>query len=265
MFLFFIFVCPIAACVEPQELSPENIFLLAGQSNMAGRGGVPKVNGHWNKKVPAECSPNPSILQLSLHKTWVVAHEPLHEEIDKYKTCGVGPGMPFAHEVLAKDPNFGVIGLVPCAIGGTKITDWAKGSSTGHYKQLVERANASLKSGGKIKALLWYQGESDTQQQTDARLYKRRLKRLFTNIRADLNSPNLQIIQVALASGYNNTLKEIVRAAQLGIDLPDLQTVDAKGLPLEQDHLHLSTAAQVRVGKMLANAFLQFPHCSGLR
>ena len=70
---------------------------------------------------------------------------------------------------------------------------------------------------------------------------------------------------MALASGYNNTLKEIVRAAQLGIDLPDLQTVDAKGLPLEQDHLHLSTAAQVQVGKMLANAFLQFPHCSGLR
>ena len=124
MCLFFIVVSLLAACVEPQELSPENIFVLAGQSNMAGRGGVPKVNGHWNKKVPAESSPKPSILQLSLHKTWVVAHEPLHEEIDKYKTCRVGPGMHFAHEVLANDPNFGVIGLVPCAIGGTKIIDW---------------------------------------------------------------------------------------------------------------------------------------------
>uniref|UniRef100_A0A2N9EEQ8 Sialate O-acetylesterase domain-containing protein n=1 Tax=Fagus sylvatica TaxID=28930 RepID=A0A2N9EEQ8_FAGSY len=225
---------------------------------MAGRGGIHKVNGHWNKKVPPESSPNPSILQLSLHKTWVIAHEPLHKEIDKYKTCGVGPGMAFAHEVLTKDPSFGVIGLVPCAIGGTKIIDWAKGSRTGYYKHLVERANASLKSGGTIKALLWYQGESDTQQQTDAKLYKRRLKRFFTDVRADLNSPKLPIIQVALASGYNNTLKQIVRSAQLGIDLPNLQMVDAKGLPLERDHLHLSTPAQVRLGKMLADAFLQF-------
>ena len=63
---------------------------------------------------------------------------------------------------------------------------------------------------------------------------------------------------MALASGYNNTLKQIVRAAQLGIDLPNLEMVDAKGLPLERDHLHLSTPAQVRLGKMLADAFLQF-------
>jgi hypothetical protein len=196
MYLFFIFVTFLALSVKSQELSPKNMFLLAGQSNMAGRGGIHNVNGHWNKKVPPESSPNPSILQLSLHKTWVIAHEPLHKEIDKYKTCGVGPGMAFAHEVLTKDPSFGVIGLVPCAIGGTKIIDWAKGSRTGYYKHLVERANASLKSGGTIKALLWYQGESDTQQQTDAKLYKRRLKRFFTDVRADLNSPKLPIIQV---------------------------------------------------------------------
>ena len=102
--------------------------------------------------------------------------------------------MPFAHEVLAKDPNYGVIGLVPCAIGGTMITEWAKG--TIHYTDLVERANASLRSGGKIKALLWYQGESDTQNQTDANLYKERLYKFFIDIRNDLNSPNLPIIQV---------------------------------------------------------------------
>ncbi|KAK7825197.1 putative carbohydrate esterase [Quercus suber] len=54
-----------------------------------------------------------------------MSHEPLHKDIDTRRICGVGLGMPFAHEVLAKDPNFGVIGLVPCAIGGTMITKWA--------------------------------------------------------------------------------------------------------------------------------------------
>ncbi|XP_075650611.1 putative carbohydrate esterase At4g34215 [Castanea sativa] len=242
--------------VQSQELSPTKIFLLAGQSNMAGRGGV--NNDTWNMLIPPESTPSPFILQLSRNKTWVVAHEPLHKDIDSTKVCGVGPGMPFAHEILAEDPNFGVIGLVPCAIGGTNITQWAKGSN--NYRHLVERADASLRSGGKIEALLWYQGESDTQDQTDANMYKERLYNFFTNIRSDLNCPNLPIIQVALASGYNPTLEEIVRAVQLENDLPNLQTVDAKGLPLEGDRLHLSTPAQVQLGKMLADAFLNnFP------
>jgi len=62
---------------------------------------------------------------------------------------------------------------------------------------------------------------------------------------------------VALASGSGPYI-EIVRQAQLGIDLLNLKTVDAKGLPLQPDGLHLSTPAQVDLGKMMANAFLQF-------
>ncbi|KAL4595126.1 hypothetical protein ACB092_12G069000 [Castanea dentata] len=189
---FFLAFLLASSTVQSQELSPKKIFLLAGQSNMAGRGGV--NNNTWDMKIPPESNPSPFILQLSSNKTWVVAHEPLHKDIDTTKVCGVGPGMPFAHEVLAKDPNFGVIGLVPCAIGGTMITEWAKG--TIHYKDLVERANASLRSGGKINALLWYQGESDTQNQTDANLYKERLCKFFIDIRNDLNSANLPIIQL---------------------------------------------------------------------
>lgn len=50
---------------------------------------------------------------------------------------------------------------------------------------------------------------------------------------------------------------EVVRAAQLGIDLPGVVCVDAKGLPLKKDRLHLTTEAQVRLGTMLADAYLQ--------
>lgn len=63
---------------------------------------------------------------------------------------------------------------------------------------------------------------------------------------------------MALASGYEATLIEIVREAQLGVDLLNVTTVDAKGLPLEPDGLHLTTPAQVKLGKMLADAYLQF-------
>lgn len=48
-----------------------------------------------------------------------------------------------------------------------------------------------------------------------------------------------------------------VRDAQFGVDLPYVKTVDAKGLQAGYDYLHLTTASQVRLGQMLADAFLE--------
>lgn len=61
---------------------------------------------------------------------------------------------------------------------------------------------------------------------------------------------------MALASGEGPYV-EIVRNAQLGINLPNVQCVDAKGLPLEPDRVHLTTPAQVQLGQALTDAFLQ--------
>lgn len=49
---------------------------------------------------------------------------------------------------------------------------------------------------------------------------------------------------------------EKVREAQKGIDLPNVVCVDAKGLQLKEDNLHLTTEAQVCLGHILAEAFL---------
>lgn len=220
---------------------------------MSGRGGV--VNDTWDGIVPPECRPNPSILRLDAKLNWVEAQEPLHRDIDANKTCGIGPGMAFANAVLNKDSSFfGVVGLVPCAIGGTNISEWKRGSHL--YKELVRRAEASLLNGGMIRAILWYQGESDTVSYQDAVSYKGKLEKFISDLRTDLQSPILPVFQVALASAAGPYIEK-VREAQLGIDLPNVMCVDAKGLPLKPDGLHLTTPAQVRLGKMLADAFLQ--------
>ncbi|KAI3522199.1 hypothetical protein L1887_11682 [Cichorium endivia] len=228
----------------------KTIFLLAGQSNMAGRGGV--VNDKWDGYVPPQSSPNPAILRLSADLNWQPATEPLHRDIDYFRACGVGPGMAFANSLLRQDSSIGVVGLVPCAVGGTNITEWARGGEL--YNQLIRRAEAALQGGGVIRGLLWYQGESDTVNRDDAVLYQRRLERFFDHVRADLLSPTLPIIQVALASGAGPYI-ERVREAQLGMWLVNLRTVDAKGLGLEPDRLHLTTTSQVTLGEMLAQAF----------
>ncbi|KAJ0754629.1 putative acetylxylan esterase [Helianthus annuus] len=235
----------------------KSIFLLAGQSNMAGRGGV--INDKWDGYVPPQSSPNPSILRLSADLNWQPATEPLHRDIDYFRACGVGPGLAFANSLLQIDPNIGAIGLVPCAVGGTNISQWARG---GHlYNQLLQRATAAVEGGGTVKGLLWYQGESDTVTREDAESYKRRSERFFDHVRLDLQLPTLPIIQVALASGAGSYVEK-VREAQLGMWLVNLRTVDAKGLGLEPDGLHLTTPSQVILGEMLAQAFPQAHHSS---
>ncbi|XP_057974191.1 probable carbohydrate esterase At4g34215 [Malania oleifera] len=247
---------PITNSSYSYSYAHKNIFILAGQSNMVGLGGV--VNGTWDRVVPPECRPSRLILRLTANLTWVEAREPLHADIDAEHACGVGPGMPFANAVLRmgkKNSSFGAVGLVPCAVGGTSIGEWARGSK--FYGELVKRAKASVKGGGgTIRALLWYQGESDTNRMNDAASYKQKFEKFVGDLRRDLQSPTLPVFQVALASGTGPFI-ETVREAQLGVDIPNVRCVDAKGLPLEPGSLHLSTAAQVRLGEMLAQAFLQ--------
>ncbi|XP_042753973.1 probable carbohydrate esterase At4g34215 isoform X2 [Lactuca sativa] len=216
----------------------KSIFILAGQSNMSGRGGV--VNDTWDNYIPPESYPNLAILRLSADLNWQLATEPLHRDIDTAKACGVGPGMAFASSLLGKDSTVGVVGLVPCAVGGTNISQWARGGEL--YKQLIRRAEAALEGGGTIRGLLWFQGESDTVNREDAESYKTRLQNFY--------------LHVALASGEGEYV-EMVREGQLGMDLVNLRTVDAKGLSLEPDGLHLTTPSQVSLGHMLADAFLQ--------
>ncbi|XP_028767669.1 probable carbohydrate esterase At4g34215 [Neltuma alba] len=240
------------------DLNPSDlhIFILSGQSNMAGRGGVirhPHNHKQWDGIVPPECRSDPSILRLSAHLRWEPAAEPLHADIDTGKVCGVGPGMSFANAVR-QHAGGGMMGLVPCAVGGTAIKEWARGEKL--YEEMVERARESAKTkGSEIKALLWYQGESDALTEHDAESYRVNMEKLIHNVREDLHLPSLPIIQVAIASGDERYIEK-VREAQKSIDLPKVVCVDAKGLQLKEDNLHLTTEAQVQLGRMLADAYL---------
>ncbi|CAN6302713.1 unnamed protein product [Urochloa humidicola] len=233
------------------------VFLLAGQSNMGGRGGA--TNGtSWDGVVPPECAPSPRILRLSPGALrWEEVREPLHAG----NVVGVGPGMPFAHAVLRSRrlPAHAAVGLVPCAQGATAISAWSRGSRL--YERLLARARAALAHcphqdcSLSLAALLWYQGEADTIARRDAQLYTARMEAFVRDIRHDLNTPNLLVIQVGLATGQGR-FTDLVRAAQKRVHLPNVKYVDAKGLPVANDYTHLTTPAQVKLGNMLAASYL---------
>ncbi|KAL3730426.1 hypothetical protein ACJRO7_027444 [Eucalyptus globulus] len=48
--------------------------------------------------------------------------------------------------------------------------------------------------GGEIKALLWYQGESDASTHHDAEAYGEKMEALIKNVRNDLGLPSLPVI-----------------------------------------------------------------------
>jgi len=229
-------------------------FLLAGQSNMGGRGGATS-GGRWDGVVPPECAPSPRILRLSPELRWDEAREPLHRGIDLHNVLGVGPGMPFAHALLRSRrlPPHALVGLVPCAQGATPIADWERGTHL--YQRMLHRARAATAGNGKLAALLWYQGEADTISRRDAELYAGRMEAFVRDVRRDLGMPDLLVIQVGLATGQGKFV-DLVRAAQKRVVLSNVRYVDARGLPVANDYTHLTTAAQVKLGTMLANSYL---------
>ena len=79
----------------PSDKASFHLFLLVGQSNMAGRG----------KLDDAALTPHPRVLALNKEGNWVPAVDPLH--FDKPRIVGVGPGRAFAEaEGAAADRSF---------------------------------------------------------------------------------------------------------------------------------------------------------------
>ncbi|KAH6758911.1 hypothetical protein C2S51_019146 [Perilla frutescens var. frutescens] len=173
-----------------------------------------------------------------------------------HKICGVGPGMSFANTVLAKDPSIGVIGLVPCAVGGTTLGEWSRGRKL--YNDTIERTKAALKDGGAPRALLWFQGESDTSNLENAKSYNTHFEQFIAHVRCDLQLPTLPVVQVVVASGDGPFVKE-VRESQMAVKLPELKKVDAWEVSLLADNVHLTVDSAIKVGHMMADAYLQFP------
>ncbi|PUZ75263.1 hypothetical protein GQ55_1G142600 [Panicum hallii var. hallii] len=235
------------------------VFILAGQSNMSGRGGA--TSGTWDGVVPPECAPSPRILRLSPALRWEEAREPLHAGIDVGNVLGVGPGMPFAHAVLATSSKVvPAVGLVPCAQGGTPLANWTRGTEL--YDRMVTRARAALAEcggAGELVAMLWYQGETDAMKKENAELYQGRMEELVRDVRRDLGRPDLLVIQVGIATAqYGGKFLDRVREAQKAVTLsvPNVKYVDAMGLPIASDNTHLTTEAQVQLGNMLAKSYM---------
>jgi pimeloyl-ACP methyl ester carboxylesterase len=175
------FLLSASACAEepvsvPESLDKFHLFLLIGQSNMAGRGVVEDSD-----KVV-----NPHVLMLNKKGEWVPAVDPLH--FDKPSIVGVGLGRTFGLDYAAAHPDV-TVGLIPCAVGGSAIESWEPGgfddaTKTHPYDDAMVRAHDALKA-GTLRGILWHQGESDSTPERAA-VYEQKLHALIQRLRTEL-------------------------------------------------------------------------------
>jgi len=252
------------------------LIILAGQSNMAGRGYA----------GASDLEPIPGVRSWAGDLTWREAVEPINRDRQFVGTfssdgskrvspdpwdavppsagdhvVGVGPGRTFGRLLRAFSPDEDV-GLVPVAVGGTPVSAWLPGgvdpyAPLGHpYDDAIVRIRAAMRYGD-VAAILWHQGESDCSR-TEPGVYEGRLREVVANFRRDLHLPEtVPFIMGTLARFYDESYPRIAVGAP-GIDAamerivattPYVGLVCAHDLRDRGDGLHFDAESQHELGE----------------
>jgi sialate O-acetylesterase len=275
---------PLSAAAAPTHPHPDgadvDLWVAAGQSNMQGAGilpadtpAVPNVRifdltDKWVEAVPpthrvyAAAAPVFKTLIFKMNPTLTdEAWAKLQEDDRAGKAGGFGPDLPFAEQVSRATGRR--IGLIPCALGGTNLRQWSPGlrdqGAASLYGNMIERIQ---KVGGRIKGVIWYQGEGQTGSRESADRFTADFLNLVDSVRRDTGIPDLPFIYVQIGRYANEDrttdpfwqlIQEHQRnAASLR---PNLWVVPAVDLPLD-DLIHIGTEGQRRLGRRLAETAL---------
>ncbi len=244
-----------------------DLWVLAGQSNMQGVGNL-------DENI---AKPHPQVNLLRMNHEWTMAREPINvlpespdavhgtyaTEADRIKAIkdsyrgskGAGLGLGFARAMVEATGR--PVGLIAVAHGGTSMEQWnpnkkGDGGNSLYGSMLAQVAAA----GGKVRGVLWYQGESDANP-NDAPTYGDRFKTLISEMRADFGGPDMpfyyvQIGRFAFPAVDHNSWNKL-RAQQLRVEneIAPGGMVAAIDLALD-DLIHVGTRGLITLGERLA-------------
>ncbi len=243
----------VANGAEPEMKLPKerfHLYLLIGQSNMAGRGQIEEQDKE----------PHPRVLKLTKDNTWAPGVDPLH--FDKPQIAGVGLGTTFGRVLAEANPDT-TIGLIPCAVGGTPLSRWQKDGDL--YKQAVVRAKAAMQD-GTLKGILWHQGESDAGSEETAKTYGERLTKMIGDLRDELGVKDAPFVAGRLGEFLRRESKDgkpsywpLVNEQldSLPRQLPHTAVVSSADLKHKGDEVHFDSASLRELGKRYAESMLK--------
>lgn len=271
-----------------------DLWVLAGQSNMEGVGNLEFVQ-----------PPDEKVQMIDMvDEKWQIAKEPLHnlpgsvdrvhwpqnaqkvperytgsklDEFNRNRKKGAGLGLAFGSAYV----KYGdvPVGLIPCAHGGTSMDQWdparynesAPGDSL--YGSMLRRVKVAS-ANGKIRGVLWYQGESDANPKA-APLFKNKFEKLVAKIREDFQDSTLPFLYVQIGRFVNaqnegvwNDIQETQRLAEESIpnstvfaavdsDLDDLIHVGTEDLKRIGTNMGRFAAGKAKKGPRLASVNLE--------
>jgi hypothetical protein len=225
-----------------------HVFLLLGQSNMAG----------FQAALEEDSAPDPRILALGFDDCpasgrtegeWTVAMPPLHE-------CwngALGPGDSFAPRMLERYPAQDTIGLVPSALSGKPVEVFMQGLPDSRYDWILARGRAALDAGGVIEGMLYHQGESNCGQED----WPEKVALFVTDLRRDLGLGNDVPFIAAELLHSGDCAQHNPLVHRIPDYLANAHVVSAEGLAMaERDpwSVHFSREAEVELGLRFAAA-----------
>jgi hypothetical protein len=223
-----------------------HLYILMGQSNMAGRGEITAEFKSVN---------HPAVFMLNKRNEWVTARHPVH--FDK-AVAGVGPGLSFAIAMANQNPGV-KIGLIPCAVGGTSINSWQPGgydsaTNTHPYDDAVVRINMAMQT-GVIKGMLWHQGESDSKP-SSATAYPAKLKTLIERIRDITNNQQMPVIAGELGR-YREPYQTInLELTKIPSTISNTAVASSEGLTDKGDNTHFDSPSAKKLGERYAEKMI---------
>ncbi|MBA4850058.1 sialate O-acetylesterase [Emticicia sp. BO119] len=225
------------------------VFLMAGQSNMAGRG---LLETH-------DTITNDRILTIDKNFQIIKAREPIHFYEPNLK--GLDCGLSFAQNLLKGIDNSITILIIPTAVGGSSSRQWL-GDSVHRGVKLMTNFREKMefaKKQGIVKGILWHQGESDANAKAIP-LYNDNLKKIFSIFRQYANNDTLPIL-IGELGNYSkspsewNAINEIIR--QYVKSDPNCYLINTGDLKHKGDFIHFNSDGQRLLGQRFAETYLK--------
>lgn len=271
-FLVVLTTGPVSAAVK--------VFLLGGQSNMAGVGGFP--GGNYGP-ADAVC-PHPYNQIQTTVKFWNYGATPQPGQMND-PTVGTGwvslqPGYGFTGDEFGPELSFGYrlhqlfpddeIYLVKYGISSTDLANnWNPNGTGACYNMFKSRVNAAMQNltaankNPTIAGMIWMQGEGDAAVLTSAQAYDANLENLIATVRRDFSAPNMRFVIGRIGTDYDTDPPEgnaIVRNAEMAVASRVSNVACFSTDTFEKAYFgHYGTQGQIDLGIAFANHIVPEP------